>query len=446
MKHVPTLITVLLLGVLVSCFQDEAENHPSIHKTEILEYLNSVRWSNSTNESRIASVINAINFDNVDLISLKFDHQLLIAELVQDEGVISRLLLLKVNDRIERSQIIQFRNCKLSYNFNDLIVQFFKNELHEYSGKVEVKNLYDNLLFFNEFENGNLKVSGLVRRADSSKTSGRTMGCIDWYLVTRYFENGVLIWQSEQFIGTTCDCEQNNTRSSSTLCGGGSDGSSGLPQNPVQGQQFTINNPQGVFKVLEYHCYDYACLWEIVYTQLEEVVVQSDRNTFYFLPIAPSPNQSILGPDGLIYTYNSNLTEWVGELQSKNRLCGAYVFSPTAEGLTAEILGLGATAINSSTNQVLHPYWGAMCLTFGSSSAATNSTTGSQIFNAAWNTTMNEAQVWLNAQSNPTTAAFSAYILQRLRINLQVEAHGYVALSVGPCVGSVGSTAARYCN
>lgn len=453
MKRIVTPLTIFFCFALTSCFDNEFMAEESIFKAEILDYLVNIQQDKSEENSlKIETIINSIDFTKVDLKSLRFGHELLIADLQprnnNDKGKISKLLLLKVNQKISRGQVIVFDKSSLNNDANKLIVSLMSNAPQQFSGRYEVRNLYDNLLFFNVLDKGNLKENGQVRKKGKSNSSGKTNGCIDWYLITRYYGNGALIWQSEQYIGTTCDCDQNTTRTSGVQCGGGGDGggTGGLPLNPVQGQQYTINNPVGVYKVLEYHCYDYACLWEVIYTQLEEVVVQADRDTYYFLPIDPLPNQSILGPDGLIYTYDANWAQWNADLQSQNNLCGGYVFTSTGEGLTAEILGLGATAHNASTNQLLNPYWGEMCVTYGSSTIVTNSTVGSQIFNQSWNTTMNEAQAWLNTQSNPTTVSLSTYILQRLRFNLDLYAEGYVSLSTGPCAGNIASTAARYCN
>lgn len=140
--------------------------------------------------------------------------------------------------------------------------------------------------------------------------------------------------------------------------------------------------------------------------------------------------------------------EWIidDDIQSQNRLCGGYIFTTTGEGLTAEILNVGARAENKGTLQILHAYWGSMCVTFGSSSLATNSATASTIFNQAWNTTMTQAQTWLNTQQSPTTIALSQFILQTFRANLSTAAGGYSALSTGPCSGAIASTVAEYCN
>ena len=139
--------------------------------------------------------------------------------------------------------------------------------------------------------------------------------------------------------------------------------------------------------------------------------------------------------------------EWTLEDQAnQNKLCGGYSFTSTGEGLTAEILGLGALATNNLRSLTLHPSWPSICVKFGSSTIVENSTIGSQIFNQAWNRTMDQTAIWLNTQSYPNTATMSAFVIEKLKFNLGLYSEGYVALSVGSCLGNIASTAARYCN
>jgi hypothetical protein len=52
----------------------------------------------------------------------------------------------------------------------------------------------------------------------------------------------------------------------------------------------------------------------MVMVTLPAVVVTAQRNTYYFLPPAPFPNYFVIGPDGLLYTYNANWNQWTGTI------------------------------------------------------------------------------------------------------------------------------------
>lgn len=133
-------------------------------------------------------------------------------------------------------------------------------------------------------------------------------------------------------------------------------------------------------------------------------------------------------------------------LNSQNKLCGSYVFTTTGNGNTAQISGLGAKAYNPSKGQILHAYLGTVCITFGSSSAVTGSSTGSAIFNQAWNSAMNQAQDWLNQQPGmPLSITFRSVIEAKLRLNLDEFSDGYYQLTIGTCSG-LSDNIASYCN
>lgn len=102
--------------------------------------------------------------------------------------------------------------------------------------------------------------------------------------------------------------------------GGGNGEGGGLPGNPQVGDTYVVNLPNGVSRLLEYHCYDYACFWETILTTLPQVVVSANRQDYYFLPLNPFPNMFILGPDNLLYNYNANWMQWTGVLDVENKV------------------------------------------------------------------------------------------------------------------------------
>ena len=131
---------------------------------------------------------------------------------------------------------------------------------------------------------------------------------------------------------------------------------------------------------------------------------------------------------------------------SPNKLCGNYRFIQTGDGLTAEIVGLAYPAYHHGSGEFLNGLFGAICLTYGESTNIIDSSGGSEIFNLAWDLTMDEAEIWLNSlPDSPTEVEYESYVLGQLLENLEIGAEGYIALSTGPCV-NIPSSAPRYCN
>jgi hypothetical protein len=118
-------------------------------------------------------------------------------------------------------------------------------------------------------------------------------------------------------------------------------------------------------------------------------------------------------------------------IQVQGRLCGNYTFTPTGNGRTAEIHGLGAQAYNSSNNNHISASWAEMCITFGNSIQTSNN--GSIAFNLAWNNTLQLTDVWLASHPNATSIEFKQIIETILRTQLGPAAGGYYALSIGSC-------------
>ncbi|MEO1054591.1 MAG: hypothetical protein AAFX87_28425 [Bacteroidota bacterium] len=124
------------------------------------------------------------------------------------------------------------------------------------------------------------------------------------------------------------------------------------------------------------------------------------------------------------------------------RLCGYYPFDRISSGWTAQIEKLNAYAVHTETGEFLSPWWGAMCVTFPTTSSSVAS---SEAFILAWNTTIDEGEVWLNTQEQaPTTVEYAHKFVDFLRINL-VQYAGAATLTVGPCGGGVIRTRARSC-
>ncbi|MCU0354138.1 MAG: hypothetical protein MUD08_10440 [Cytophagales bacterium] len=88
--------------------------------------------------------------------------------------------------------------------------------------------------------------------------------------------------------------------------GGSSPGSSGFPDNPVQGQKFSTLDGDGVFVEYEYRCQGSSCVWRIFQVVLPQVTVTTQPNKYANFPLYPVDGQKIYGlTDGqnFVYTY-----------------------------------------------------------------------------------------------------------------------------------------------
>ncbi len=126
----------------------------------------------------------------------------------------------------------------------------------------------------------------------------------------------------------------------------------------------------------------------------------------------------------------------------EGRLCGSYTFTPTGNGRTAEIHGLGTQAYNSSNNNHVSASWAAMCITFGNSIQTSNN--ASIAFNLAWNNTLQLVDVWLVQHQNATSLEFKQITETILRTQLGPAAGGYYALTIGGC-NNIPASNAQFC-
>lgn len=311
---------ILLFIFSTSCFDEGYDiQQESPYKELLLSFLEAKRINNTEeNIKRINELGDNLNFRRISFYKLNEKQEMFIAEinsLPNLKGEVLKAIFLTSNDGVSDIRILSFSpSGKSLTDYDDLVKDFIENNEHRYNGKASAFTIYQDLIFFNEYEDGKIKINGAVRPTDSKGGGGRTNGCTAWYLITTYYYSDGSTSQTSEYLGTTCDCEQNTTRSSSTMCGGGDGGGSGggLPGNPQQGDTYVVNLPNGVSRLLEYHCYDYGCIWETILTTLPAVVVTANRQDYYFLPINPFPNYFVLGPDNLLYTYNANWMQWTG--------------------------------------------------------------------------------------------------------------------------------------
>lgn len=306
--------------ILGSCIDQHQETQESIYKNSILGFIASEKLnSNEENNSKIDALEASLNFYKIDYSKLTSGKELYVVDIketVESAGENKKVIFILQGNELLAIRIIVFHNT-INNNYLNLIKDLIANKPHSYTGKVSFLTIYSELMFYNVFNNGVLTVNGatlpLVETNDNSKING----CTAWYLIVTYFYANGTTSQTSEYIGTTCDCFENTTRSGARVAcggggGGGSEGGSGLPSQPQQGDTHYIALNNGVTRILEYRCSDYGCNWQVVGTTLPVAVVIGHRDEYHFLPINPYPNQLVIDPSNMKYTYNANLMQWEG--------------------------------------------------------------------------------------------------------------------------------------
>ncbi len=136
------------------------------------------------------------------------------------------------------------------------------------------------------------------------------------------------------------------------------------------------------------------------------------------------------------------------------RICNRYIaFDEIPDdyeesSFTGEMLNVNVPAIHSETGDRVSAFWGAWCVTYGTSATIVNSKNdASNIFKEAWELSTIEAEIWLNLQfDKPSDLDFSNYYKAIFEINLANLAGGVIYLTTGGGCESTSSTWLNYCN
>lgn len=336
-------VFILVLFSFFSCFENEIRT-PSIYQAEILEFLNSTKADNSEeNVVLIDQLESDLNFFRIEALPLANGQIVLIADTKNNTDKVHKILFFKSETTpIFKVNRISFSDSQSSNNYNNLLKSFLNRNTHSYSGKVEINNLYNNLLFFNKFDNGRLTAKGVVK-SDAAKgsTGGKTQGCTAWYLITTNFYSDGSTETTQEYLGTTCNCEQNSTRSEGIKTCGGEAGSNGgaptLPYTANEGDEFWLLSPNGTQRLMRWTCFDSGCSWVTIVTNLPEAVCEADRITYSFLPLNPFHGDvaySIV--DATFWVYDNFWNQWVGTLD-KGIDCASFKFvKTTSDGFWQE--------------------------------------------------------------------------------------------------------------
>jgi hypothetical protein len=316
-----TFLFILLVTLFNSCFQEPNLSKPeSVYKADVLEFLDQAKRNLADeNVSKVDALKSSLDFKHVKTIKSPLGQQILVVPISSldnmNDKYLNAIFYRNLNTKIDFSEIVAIDPRIENYPSNEnLIEDLINNKSVSYSGKFSVYSVYQDLKFFNSFENGRITINGKVRSGVTNSKGGRETTCTAWYLTTTNYYSDGSSSSTTEYIGTTCDCVENQTRSSATMCDGGGDGGSSgsLPNNPSVGTLAQVTLPNGVMKLVEWKCDDAHCFWKDLGTTVPAAVVETNRPNYWYLPIAPYDGQLIFGPDGLSYSYNSSYMQWTG--------------------------------------------------------------------------------------------------------------------------------------
>ena len=324
MRKIISAILFFWLASFTSCLDKNDYRQDSIYKTDILSYLRQLKSKVSgARAQKIDELTNAVDFKNVEIYKLRTTEMAIIADLkpygsFDNPDRLKAIFFLNQN-KIVRSSIVSFKNKTGFDEYNQVILSILNMDKsrHNYSGKISFYGPFQDPLLFDVLENGKLNVNGITRTKNTKNGSGRTDACINWYWVTTYYYANGTTDTSEEYLFTTCGCEEQTTRVGRIECGGGNGaiGGSGplFPTSPRSGDIYEFTDVDG--KYTKYVFNNNINTWTIVEIILPEMLVQSQPNNYPYLQSdGPFEGDVRYGPDGMIYVYNAGSGGWVSDL------------------------------------------------------------------------------------------------------------------------------------
>jgi hypothetical protein len=301
-----------------------------IYKEQITAFLGTLKLGGDKSQNRkINALLEALDNASIATIDLKSTEKLIIVrtnnlkDLETNDAV--RLIFVQYQNKIFRSNIVTFKNSSDFNDYDALLQAIFdrKSNKYNYSGNIKFHNPFHAGLLELNYQQGELMWQGAVRNKNKQKSIQKSNGCTDWYWVTTYSDGHV----KQDYLYTTCSCEEEAYRTSNYCGGGGSGGSSSgnnaststqpihYPTNPVNNQLFVYINEKGEIIMEKYDSKKQK--WEKVGISLSEVVINNNRenyNTeFYMIPnFNAKVKQNFFGID-FIFIYDPASASWEGQ-------------------------------------------------------------------------------------------------------------------------------------
>jgi hypothetical protein len=315
---------LIVSALALSCREEqptEVAKAESPYRITIEYYFDQLTPEIESEAYKLSDLKNAIDYSGISHHILTNNEDVLIANVggidFENSSTIKALFFIQ-QGAIVRSNLVAFSNANADHEQIILSLYNRRFDPQTYNGRISYYSIHRDILFFNEIDNGRLVSNGVAQVRTSSKgnKSGRTEGCIDWYLVTTYHYAGGGSSTTEAYMTTTCDGGCLTVRMQGrTNCGGaGGSGSDAhtpaFPTYAAGGDRYIFTDPDG--KTTTYLYNESSRAWTIYLVVLPEAVVQSHRSSYPHLSAEgpPADNQSLTGPDNLLYIYDAWSAVW----------------------------------------------------------------------------------------------------------------------------------------
>lgn len=301
-----------------------------IYKEQITAFLGTLNLGGDKSQNKkIDELLQVLDNASISTIDLKSTEKLIIVktnslkDFETNDAV--RLIFVQYQNKIFRSNIVTFKNSSDFNDYDALLKAIFdrKATKYDYSGTIKFHNPFHAGILELNYQQGELVWQGAVRNKNKQKAIQKSNGCTDWYWVTTYSDGHV----KQEYLYTTCSCEEEAYRTANYCGGGGSGGSSSgnnaststqpiqYPENPVDNQLFVYIDNDG--QMIERKYNSATATWVITSITLSEVVINNNRenyNTeFYMIPdFNAKVKQNFFGID-FIFTYDPASASWEGE-------------------------------------------------------------------------------------------------------------------------------------
>lgn len=181
-----------------------------------------------------------------DLLFIPINDEVRAQKRLPDIVSLTLVVAMDKDGKVSDGKIVVFypKDGKRRASSSAVIANIFNNKPGNDSGTFKFLSVTGQLLHQFDYVGNRVKSNGRIHPKDKTDNVSTNSVCIDWYLTTTYYEDGVAVFQTDEYIGTTCDgC---NDGSYESLCSDGSGGGGGGSSDPtiVSYTQTTNNSSQ----------------------------------------------------------------------------------------------------------------------------------------------------------------------------------------------------------
>lgn len=188
--------------------------------------------------------------NRLDLLIVPIKDEIIAKKNLDGNSTLTLLLITDKLGKIKSGSIVYFQPSdgkKHSSLPQNTFSNMFSGKVVEFDGIYKMLTVTGRWISQFEIKKGKIYSTGSILQKNQNnkrESNQKTQGCIDWYLVTSYYENGILVDQTWEYVGTTCDgCSDPNYQSICPDDGGG--GGDPQPDEIIDGDD-NISGSSGI--------------------------------------------------------------------------------------------------------------------------------------------------------------------------------------------------------